>query len=98
MLEGTGKIRRRRGREGLLLSRHRVDEGQLVRVQRLPRQALEQVYCEATLALAKAQLLFGAPTVHRIPHDRVAEVREMNADLMGTTGLEPRVDPGHRAE
>src|SRR5215210_9160995 len=74
------------------LAGHRVVEREPGRVEEMP------------LGRKSGHTTSSAPSIHVVAHDRMADRREMNADLMSPSGMEmrtkkvPRVEPGKAYE
>src|SRR5205823_6301316 len=64
----------------------------------LPGEALEQSVTQATLRRVRRQLLFPAPAVGGIPDDRVADVAQMDPDLVRASRFQLELEQRGRAE
>src|SRR5258705_11928597 len=85
--ERVPQIFRKRRAEVERLPRHWVVEREPGRVQEVP------------LGRKSGHTTSSAPSIHVVAHDRMADRREMNADLMSPSGMEmrtkkvPRIEP-----
>jgi hypothetical protein len=65
-------------------------ESQLGRVEKLPLRPPGEL--GRPLPVPPGEPTFAADTIHPIPYDRVADVHQVDSDLMGSTRLELRRD------
>src|SRR6266480_5176962 len=90
--EGTAQIIGQRRAKIERLAGHRVIEREPGRVE------------EMALGRKSGQTTSSAPSIHVIAHDRMADRREMNADLVSPSGMEmgtkksPRIEPSKAYE
>src|SRR5438477_9316117 len=97
-LDGLGEVSRPGQREGQRTAGHRMRQLELRCVERLPRQVFQDFVTQASVGPPQAQYLFDTPAVDRIADHRVADVSEMDPDLMSAARVEVDLEARRGAE